>query len=109
MQTDDLAKSMHDLTAENSTPSTMSTNDNNKSQGLVNTLRRSLRKNRERFYNKRASTMKSCQSLHTCEQATNLQPKFSMTPTLSSRRQAKEKNKFDEMRKKTLLIDNQDL
>lgn len=99
--TNDLAKSMHDLNAE--ILPTMSNNDqsntnNNKSQGFVNTLRRSLRKNRERFYNKRSSTMKSCHTLNTCEQI-DPQPKFSMTPTLNSHRQTKEKTKFDEMRK----------
>lgn len=37
------------------------------SQGIVNTLRRSLRKSKERFYNKRSATMKSCHSLHNDE------------------------------------------
>jgi hypothetical protein len=61
----------------------------NKPQGFVNTLRRSLRKNKERFYNKRAATMKSCHSLSTYEQAMNqdIHRKISMTPTLFSRRQ----------------------
>ena len=35
-----------------------------KSHGLVQTLRRSLRKNKDRFANKRSVTMKSCQSLN---------------------------------------------
>ena len=63
----------------------------NKSQGFVNTLRRSLRKNKERFYNKRATTMKSCHALNTYEQTANdqhnVQIKMSMTPTLLSRHQ----------------------
>jgi hypothetical protein len=68
--------------------------DGNKSQGLVNTLRRSLRKNRERFYNKRSTTMKSCHSLNTYEQTMNDHPQqihaqISMTPTLFSRKQHK--------------------
>ena len=63
--------------------------NDNKPQGFVNTLRRSLRKNKERFYNKRATTMKSCHTLNTCEQTTNDQnhvhTKISMTPTLHCR------------------------
>lgn len=61
-----------------------------KPQGIVSTLRRSLRKNKERFYNKRSQTMKSCASLHTYEQSTShLQP-TSMTPTLLCRQQYSE-------------------
>jgi len=60
-------------------------NENNKSEGIVNTLRRSLRKNKERFYNKRSTTMKSCNSLNTYEQTTIVQPQTSMTPTLICR------------------------
>ena len=52
-----------------------------KSQGLVSTLRRSLRKNKERFYNKRATTMKSCHSLSNYDQSTAVR-----TPTLLCRR-----------------------
>lgn len=100
--TDTLAKSMHDLNPSMALDSNASLNCNNnnnhKSQGFVNTLRRSLRKNRERFYNKRSTTMKSCQSLNTTEQQ-ELQPKFSMTPTLNSRREQKEKNKSGPIRK----------
>ncbi|CAF1093318.1 unnamed protein product [Adineta steineri] len=63
----------------------------NKPQGLVNTLRRSLKKNRERFYNKQSTAMKSCQTLNTCEQTTNdfqnMYKKISKTPTLHGRRQ----------------------
>ena len=63
---------------------------NNKSQGFVNTLRRSLRKNKERFYNKRAATMKSCHALNTSEQTVDTPQetpaKVSMTPTLFGRR-----------------------
>jgi hypothetical protein len=59
-------------------------NGNNKSQGIVNTLRRSLKKSKERFYNKRSTTMKSCNSISNYEQ--------SMTPTLLSRHQYAEHN-----------------
>jgi hypothetical protein len=94
----------------------------NKSQGLVNTLRRSLRKNKDRFYNKRSTTMKSCHSLNTCEQTMNnhqdIHPKISMTPTLLCRRQhlpntngtysirypVKDNNTDDQMRKRTRLL-----
>lgn len=109
---DNLVQSMHSIgplttvqTSSNNLP--MSTNENtsssiplnynnnsinsNKSQGLVNTLRRSLRKSRERFYNKRSTTMKSCHSLNTCEQIPDdhydIHTKMSMTPTLLYRRQ----------------------
>lgn len=61
--------------------------DENKPQGIVNTLRRSLRKNKERFYNKRSATMKSCHSLNTYEQTTNDHGKIPTTPTLTYRRQ----------------------
>jgi hypothetical protein len=94
----------------------------NKSQGFVNTLRRSLRKNRERFYNKRSTTMKSCHSLNTCDQTPNdaqdIHTKISMTPTLYCRRQQltnknetyslrktiKDNNKNDQMRKRKINI-----
>jgi len=50
-----------------------------------------LRKNKERFYNKRSTTMKSCHSLNTYEQTLdehrNVSKKFSMTPTLLCRHQ----------------------
>lgn len=62
-------------------------NNNNKSQGIVNTLRRSLKKNKERFYNKRSTTMKSCNSLNTYESPNIIQTPMSMTPTLLCRRQ----------------------
>lgn len=86
----------------------------NKSQGFVNTLRRSLRKNKERFYNKQSSAMKSCHSLNTYEQHTsqdlqNIYKKISMTPTLLSHREKlandnhmksmKEDTNEDQMRK----------
>jgi hypothetical protein len=95
--------------------------DGNKSQGLVNTLRRSLRKNRERFYNKRSTTMKSCHSLNTYEHTTNdhqdIHAKISMTPTLFCRRQQlanknelyslrntiKDNSKNDQMCKRNIL------
>lgn len=69
-------------------------NENNKSQGIVNTLRRSLRKNKERFYNKRSQTMKSCNSLNNYEASSIIQSRISMTPTLLCRRQYLE-NKVD--------------
>jgi hypothetical protein len=62
-------------------------NENNKSEGIVNTLRRSLRKNKERFYNKRSTTMKSSNSLNAYQQSTIIQSQTSMTPTLISRHQ----------------------
>ena len=58
----------------------------NKSHGFVNTLRRSLRKNKERFYNKRATTMKSCQSLSNYDPTTIGRSPASITPTLPCRR-----------------------
>lgn len=63
--------------------------DDNKSQGIVNTLRRSLRKSKERFYNKRSATMKSCHSLHNYEYTGTPDPSSSMamTPTLLARHQ----------------------
>ncbi|CAF4910890.1 unnamed protein product [Rotaria sp. Silwood1] len=67
-------------------------NENNKTQGIVYTLRRSLKKNKERFYNKRSTTMKSCNSLINYEQSTNIQPEISMTPILSFRHQYLENN-----------------
>jgi hypothetical protein len=71
----------------------------NKPQGIVNTLRRSLRKNKERFYNKRSTTMKSCHSLNTYEQTMNehqnIHAQISMTPTLLCRRQHLAKNMTD--------------
>jgi hypothetical protein len=62
-------------------------NENNKSQGFVYTIRRSLRKNKERFYNKRSTTMKSCNSLNNYEPPINVQSQISMTPTLLCRHQ----------------------
>ena len=60
-----------------------------KPHGLVNTLRRSLRKSRERFYNKRSSTMKSCQSLNNYDVNSPDDPSsptpICMTPVLLSR------------------------
>lgn len=65
--------------------------ESNKSQGFVNTIRRSLRKNKIRFYNKRAATMKSCHSLYTYDQTVHDNPespsKSSMTPVLLCRHQ----------------------
>jgi hypothetical protein len=65
--------------------------NDNKPQGFVNTLRRSLRKNKERFYNKRSTAMKSCHSLNTYEQTINnhqdIYAKIAMTPTLLCRRE----------------------
>jgi hypothetical protein len=63
-----------------------------KSQGFVNTLRRSLRKNKERFYNKRSTTMKSCNSLNNYDQQKLLQTQISMTPTLLCRNHYLEHN-----------------
>ena len=65
---------------------------NRKPDGLVNTLRRSLKKNREKFLSKRSSTMKSCQSLNVEEPSTNLQTQMPMTPTLICRHQYRETN-----------------
>ena len=83
--------------------------NDNKSQGFVNTLRRSLRKNKERFYNKRATTMKSCHTLNTCEQTTNdqyhVQSKISMTPTLHCRQQQVE-NKSETFSRRNTMKDN---
>ena len=56
-----------------------------KPHGLVNTLRRSLRKSRERFYNKRSSTMKSCQSLNNYDPTLPDDSPICMTPVLLSR------------------------
>jgi len=141
--TDNLAQSMNNISPLttvkiSSNNLLMSTNENNssslplncnnnsingnKSQGFVNTLRRSLRKNRERFYNKRSTTMKSCHSLNTCDQTLNdaqdIHTKISMTPTLYCRRQQltnknetyslrktiKDNNKNDQMRKRKINI-----
>lgn len=110
--TDNLVQSLHNInpstttfkvtlpmsTMEMNSSTTLPLNYNNqnsihdnKPQGFVNTLRRSLRKNKERFYNKRATTMKSCHALNTYEQIIDEQqdshPKISMTPTLLGRRQ----------------------
>lgn len=92
-----LAQSIHNITGmstleRNSSSIVSPLNSNeNKSQGFVNTLRRSLRKNKERFYNKRAATMKSCHALNASEQTQEEQDEFpakmSMTPTLFGRRQ----------------------
>jgi hypothetical protein len=111
----------------NSSSSPLDGNNNsinvNKSQGFVNTLRRSLRKNKERFYNKRSSTMKSCHSLNTYEQTVdehrNIYKKISMTPTLLCRHQHLSTNNQissiknameditneDQMRKRTRLVE----
>ncbi|CAF4699419.1 unnamed protein product [Rotaria socialis] len=66
--------------------------DSSKSQGIVSTLRRSLRKNKERFYNKRSTAMKSCHSLNTYEQTMadhqDIHLKPSMTPILLCRHQS---------------------
>ena len=61
-----------------------------KSHGFVNTLRRSLRKNKERFYNKRATTMKSCQSLSHYDPTTIGRSPAATTPTLPCRREYSE-------------------
>ncbi|CAF1235943.1 unnamed protein product [Adineta ricciae] len=63
------------------------TNKESKSPGFVNTIRRSLRKNKERFYNKRSATMKSCHSLSQYEETPVILPQTSMTPTLLCRHQ----------------------
>lgn len=138
--TDNLAQSLHNispsttvkLTSTDPPMSTMERNSspfnasNNKSQGFVNTLRRSLRKNKERFYNKRAATMKSCHALNTSEQQTvdssqeGIPSKMSMTPTLFGRRQHRSNKsdtyssvrcskKTDQMRKNELLLLSQTL
>jgi hypothetical protein len=90
-------------------------NENNKSQGFVNTLRRSLRKNKERFYNKRSTTMKSCNSLNNYEQQIIVQPQISMTPTLICRHQYLENNipscaaiKMKNQNSTTLINNNND-
>jgi hypothetical protein len=92
---------------------------NNKPDGIVNTLRRSLRKNKEKFYNKRSTTMKSCNSLNHYEQSNHLQRQTSMTPNLICRHQYQdnqtnsptknnslneESEKNDRMRKKLLFF-----
>ncbi|CAF2987224.1 unnamed protein product [Rotaria sp. Silwood2] len=83
--------------------------DDNKSQGFVNTLRRSLRKNKERFYNKRSATMKSCHSLNTYEQTMNnhqnIHTKISMTPTLLCRHQHLT-NDIETCSIRNIMIDN---
>lgn len=99
--TDNLGQSLHNISPSTPTMSSLERNlspamlplnsNQNKSQGFVNTLRRSLRKNKERFYNKRAATMKSCHALNAPEQTNEDQDeipsKISMTPTLFGRRQ----------------------
>ncbi|CAF0942808.1 unnamed protein product [Adineta steineri] len=72
--------------------SEIKSNKNYKSPGIVNTLRKSLRKNKERFYNKRSTTMKSCHSLSNYEQSPIILPQTSMTPTLLCRHQHIETN-----------------
>jgi len=129
--TNNLAQSMHSISPlttvqVSSNDLQMSTNENNssslplncnnnsinsnKSQGFVNTLRRSLRKNRERFYNKRSATMKSCHSLNTYEQTPNDQQnthvKVSMTPSLHYRRQQSENKNGTYSLRKTIMKDN---
>ncbi|CAF1386355.1 unnamed protein product [Rotaria sordida] len=83
--------------------------DGNKSQGFVNTLRRSLRKNKERFYNKRSTTMKSCHSLNAYEQAMNnhqnIHAKISMTPTLLCRHQ-RLINDIEKCSLRNIIMDN---
>lgn len=123
-KTDNLVQSMQNIgplttvqTSSNDLP--MATNENNSSsiplnsnhnsinsnkpQGFVNTLRRSLRKSRERFYNKRSTTMKSCHSLNTCEQQPDDQydnhTKISMTPTLIYRRQSTNRTETASLKK----------
>ncbi|CAF0949814.1 unnamed protein product [Adineta ricciae] len=71
--------------------SEVNTNKESKSPGFVNTIRRSLRKNKERFYNKRSVTMKSCHSLSQYEETPVILPQTSMTPTLLCRRQYSDK------------------
>lgn len=66
-----------------------------KSDGIVNSLRRSLKNKRERFSQKRSSTMKSCQSLNNQDESSSnvvLQRQISMTPTLICRHQYLENN-----------------
>ncbi|CAF1471021.1 unnamed protein product [Rotaria sordida] len=67
-------------------------NENNKTQGIVYTLRRSLKKNKERFYPKRSTTMKSCNSLSNYEQSTNIQSEISTTPVVLFRHKYLEDN-----------------
>ncbi|CAF1100428.1 unnamed protein product [Adineta ricciae] len=90
----DVTPVSNDETNSSSIPLDESNNNSinvNKTQGLVNTLRRSLRKNKERFYNKQSTAMKSCHSLNTHDQPGNdiqdVYKKMSMTPTLHHRRQ----------------------
>ena len=56
-----------------------------KTMGIVNTIRRSLRKSRDRFYNKRSMTMKSCHSLPQYDPSINIHSPISLTPILSHR------------------------
>ncbi|CAM4915752.1 unnamed protein product [Rotaria socialis] len=73
-------------------PSEIGSNENNKAQGIVYTLRRSIKRNKDRFYNKRSATMKSCNSLINYQQSTSSQPSASMTPALFFRRKYSENN-----------------
>ena len=67
-------------------------NENNKSQGLVHTLSRSLKRNKEKFYDKQPITMKSCNSLSNCDQSAGVQQQ-TMTPTLLFRHKCLENDK----------------
>ncbi|CAF1245677.1 unnamed protein product [Rotaria magnacalcarata] len=100
-------------------PSNDNTNNNNnnhsidssKSQGIVSTLRRSLRKNKERFYNKRSTAMKSCHSLNTYEQTMadnqDIHLKSSMTPILLCRHQTSVPT-IETCSMRNIIVDNGD-
>lgn len=65
--------------------------ENNKTtQGFVDSLRRSLKRNKDRLHNKRSETMKSSNSLSNYDQSTNIQSQTSTTPKLCVRRQHSE-------------------
>ncbi|CAF3786055.1 unnamed protein product [Rotaria magnacalcarata] len=85
--------------------------DSSKSQGIVSTLRRSLRKNKERFYNKRSTAMKSCHSLNTYEQTMadnqDIHLKSSMTPILLCRHQTSVPT-IETCSMRNIIVDNGD-
>jgi hypothetical protein len=80
----------------------------NKSDGIVNSLRRSLRRSKEKFYNKRSTTMKSCNSLNHYEPSAHPQRQTSMTPNLICRHQYFE-NKIDSSMKNNSLNEESEM
>ena len=109
----DVSPMSNDETNSSSIPLDESNNNSinvNKTQGFVNTLRRSLRKNKERFYNKQSTAMKSCHSLNTYDQPGNdiqdVYKKMSMTPTLHHRRQHLTNNTRQITIKTSILTDD---